>query len=220
MHKGLHSEQELNNYKKYRNVLNRVIKSAEESYYWDSFPQNKNDLEKLWKVSNELAFIKKKVIPSELISDDKIVQDPQSICEIMNNFFANVGKNLADKIQPVTNKPSSFLDNLPCVKHSFFFSTASPDEIATIIRSLKPKKSNRENDIETKFLKYSNVIISPVMCNIFNSCIEQGKFPDSLTFNKSKRVFMTHEAIYLMLAVLLLVEIVVFCIAGSFRGWT
>ena len=138
----------------------------------------------------------------------------------MNNFFANVGKNLADKIQPVTNKPSSFLDNLPCVKHSFFFSPASPDEIATIIRSLKPKKSNRENDIETKFLKYSNVIISPVMCNIFNSCIEQGKFPDSLTFNKSKRVFMTHETIYLMLAVLLLVEIVVFCIAGSFRGWT
>ena len=46
---------------------------------------------------------KKKVIPSEPISDDKIVQDPQSMCEIMNNFFVYVGKNLADKIQPVTN---------------------------------------------------------------------------------------------------------------------
>ena len=41
---------------------------------------------------------KKKVIPSELISDDEIVQDPQSISEIMNSFFVNVGKNLADKI--------------------------------------------------------------------------------------------------------------------------
>ena len=43
-----------------------------------------------------LAFIKKKkkVISLELISDDEIVQDPLSICEIMNNFFVNVGKNL------------------------------------------------------------------------------------------------------------------------------
>ena len=62
---------------------------------------------------------KKKVIPSELISDDKIVQDPQSICEIINKFFVNVGKALADKIQPVTNKPSSFHNNLPRIKHSF-----------------------------------------------------------------------------------------------------
>ena len=189
--KALHSDGELNNYKRYRNVLNRVIKSGKESYYRESFYQNKNDQEKLWKVINELAFIKKKkkVIPSELISDDKIVQDPQSICEIMNNFFVNVGKTLADKIQPVTNKPSSFHNNLPRIKHSFFFSPASSDEIATIIRSLKPKKSNRENNIETKFLKYSNVIISPVICNIFNSCIEQGKFPDSLKIAKVVPIF-------------------------------
>ena len=96
---------------------------------------------------------KRKKNPSKLISDDEIVPDPQSICEIMNNFFVNVGKNLADKIQPVTNEPSSFYDNLPCVEHSFFFSPASPAEIATINRSLKPKKSSREYDIETKFFE-------------------------------------------------------------------
>ena len=162
-----------------------------ESYYRDSFYQNKNDQEKLRKVINELAFIKKKqkVIPSQLISDDKIVLDPQSICEIMKNFFVNVGKNPADKIHPVTNKPSSFHDNLPRVKHCFFFSPASPDEIATIIRSLKSKKSKRENDIETKFLKHSNVVISPVICNIFNSCIEQGKFPDSIKIDEVVPIF-------------------------------
>ena len=69
---------------------------------------------------------KKKVIPSELISDDKIVQNPQSICEIMNNIFVNVGKNLADKTQPITNKPFSFHDNLPRVNpfsHELFFAS-------------------------------------------------------------------------------------------------
>ena len=73
LHKALHSDEELNNYQRYRNVLNRVIKSAKESYFRESFYQNKNDQEKLWKVINELAFIKKKkkVIPSELISTIK-----------------------------------------------------------------------------------------------------------------------------------------------------
>ena len=62
-------------------VLNRVIQSAKESYYRYSFYQNKNDQEKLWKVINEFAFSKKKkIISSELISGNEIVQDPQSIC--------------------------------------------------------------------------------------------------------------------------------------------
>ena len=107
----------------------------------------------------------------------------------MNNFFVNVGKNLVDKIQPITYKPSSFHNSLPRIKHSCFFSPASPDEIATIIRSLKPKKSNRENDIETKFLKYSKVIISCVICNIFNFCIELGKFTDFLKIAEVVPIF-------------------------------
>ena len=41
---------------------------------------------------------RKKVIPLELISDDKIVQDPQNISEIVSSFLVNVGKNDADKI--------------------------------------------------------------------------------------------------------------------------
>ena len=140
-------------------------KSTKESYYRDSFYQNKNDQEKLWKVINELASIKKKkkVIPLEVISSNEIVHNPQSICEIMNIFFVNVCKNLADKIQPITNRPSSFPEIYPVLNTVFFLFHV--DEIATIIRSLKTKKSNRENDIETKFVKYSNAIISPRAAN-------------------------------------------------------
>ena len=107
----------------------------------------------------------------------------------MNNFFVNVGKNLADKIQAVTNKPFVFHGNLPRVKHYFFFSLASPDKIATIIRALKTKKSNIENNIESKLVKCSTVIISTVICNLFNPCIEQGKFPDSLKIVEDVPIF-------------------------------
>jgi len=36
------------------------------------------------------------------------------------------------------------------------FAPAAPNEIISIINNLKPKKAIRENDIDTKFLKYSN----------------------------------------------------------------
>ena len=43
--------------------------------------------------------------------------------------------------------------------------------------------------LKQNFLKYSKVIISPLICNIFNSCIEQGKFPDSLKIAQVVPIF-------------------------------
>ena len=39
----------------------------------------------------------------------------------------------------------------PILARVSLFSPASPDEIATKIRSVKPKKSNRENDMKQIF---------------------------------------------------------------------
>ena len=42
------------------------------------------------------------------------------------------------------------------------------------------KKAVRENDTDNKLLKLSNTIISPFLSSIFNSCIQQEEFPNSL----------------------------------------
>ena len=42
------------------------------------------------------------------------------------------------------------------------------------------KKALRENDIDNKLLKLSNIIISPFLSNIFYSCIQQEEFSNSL----------------------------------------
>ena len=39
------------------------------------------------------------------------------------------------------------------------------------------------------FLQYSNFIISPIICDLFNSCIEQGSFPDALEVAEVVLVF-------------------------------
>ena len=74
-------------------------------------------------------------------------------------------------MEPASSSKQSQINN------SFFFAPAVPEEIILIIRNLKSKKAIREQDIDTKFIKYSNQIISPFIRDLFNSCLEQGKFP-------------------------------------------
>ena len=177
-----YNDETLNNYKLYRNALNRT-KQAKKNYYSEAFVENKNNSGKLWNVINELTNMtnKKKHFPTELETKNGITHDLQVITEELNNYFVTVGKILADTIESSSSiETSSEQNEPPSLANSFYFTPATTGEITAIIRNLNPKKSIRENDIDTKFLKFSNEIISPYICDLFNSCIEQGKFPDAL----------------------------------------
>ena len=52
-------KQALTEHKRYRNILNRAIKSAKEIYYKETIEMNKNNQGKIWDVINEVASMKK-----------------------------------------------------------------------------------------------------------------------------------------------------------------
>ena len=62
-------------------------------------------------------------------------------------------------------------------KNSLFFTPITPKEVTTVIRSLKSEKMilalNFSNIINT-------LILFPYISNLFNSCVEQGEFPDAI----------------------------------------
>ena len=57
-----------NDYKKYRNSLNRVIKTAKQNYYIEAIEANKNNQDQIWKIVKRLAQRKSKTktAPTEL----------------------------------------------------------------------------------------------------------------------------------------------------------
>ena len=65
--------------------------------------------------------------------------------------------------------------------HSFTLFETSRSEVYNLIAGLKINKSTRREDIPTKTIKMSNVLISPVLSSIFNPCIAQGCNPDRMT---------------------------------------
>ena len=151
-----------NDYKKYRNSLNRVIKTAKQNYDDEPIEANKNNQDQIWKIVQCLAQLKSKTktLPTELkVGDKELLDDQEAICYEFNQFFANIGNNLSDHL--INNREVT-------TKNSFFFTPITFEEVATVIRSLKAKKSIRENDISIKFLKYSTLILSPYFGNLFN----------------------------------------------------
>ena len=57
---------------------------------------------------------------------------------------------------------------------------SSTDEVAQLIENLNDKKTVRSNGVETRFIKYSKSIISPIVSDLFNLCVNKGVFPNCL----------------------------------------
>ena len=170
-------------YKKYRNTLNRALECAKRNYYSKILIQNKHNIGKVYEKINEICKLKskKRVLPNKIVDETgSHIEDPQYIAETFNNYFACIGHKMAESIsEPPQKLPISQLHNYSA--NSFFMFPLSTDEVAQLIENLNDKKTVRSNDVETRFIKYSKSIISPIIISdLFNLCVNKGVFPNCL----------------------------------------
>ena len=53
----------------------------------------------------------------------------------------------------------------------------TPQEVSNLIKKLKTNTAKRTSDIETRFVKYANPVISILLSKLINSCISDGIYP-------------------------------------------
>ena len=143
----------------------------------------------MWEVINKSLNKKPKSSKSKITKlkvDSNIITDNKMMADVFNKYFVGIGKNMADKIPQIENTIYSKRE-----VQSMLFNETSPDEIIDIIKSLSSKKCIIESDIPTRFLKVASPIISPILSNIFNACLQKGIYPDSL---KVAQVIPVHKA--------------------------
>ena len=130
----------------------------------------------MWEIVNELTYNKKRslTLPFKLINrDGTVITNHQTIADEFNKYFVNVGKLMADLIAP-GNLNKSYSNS--CVwssnkaSNSIFLSPCSLQEVYNEIAKLGIKKATRTSDIETKFIKYANPVISKFVSDLFNFC--------------------------------------------------
>ena len=171
-------------YKTYRNTLNRLLRRAKSDYYYSVLNEHKGNSKKAWETVNELIYNKKRSSspPSKLMnSNGEAISNPLAIAEEFNEFFTNVGKAMATLLPTVgSNNSKNIVFSKNKASNSIFLSPCSHQEVCHLINQLKEKKAKRASDIETKFIKYANRVVSYFVSDIFNRCLTEGVYPGLL----------------------------------------
>ena len=120
------------NYTRYRNVLTKVLRIAKRNYYYTQFENEKNNVKNTWKIIHSVLNkqpVSKKI--STISFDGKVVDDPRALATLFNDYFVNIGPNLASKI-PHCVKP--FQEYLPSSNSdTMFFAPATKQEVINAI---------------------------------------------------------------------------------------
>ena len=119
--------------------------------------------------------------------DGSEVWEAEDVSEMFCDYFSRIATDLDNDIPRSNTDPLSYLP--PRADRSFFAKHANIDEINKIIMSL-PNKGCDINAIPIFIYKKLSMYLSPIICDIFNSSVSEGIFPEIL---KIARVVPIHK---------------------------
>ena len=169
-------------YKKYKNKLTNIIRISKKDYYHKILEQQKNNIQGTWKILNNI--IKKGTgkpeYPKFLKKDNTFKENAKEIADDFNNFFVNVGPNLAKEIEEPRDKAGldeSLIDQNP---HSIFITSVNEQEILKIVNNFKNKKSTDHTNIDMMIVKNIIENIVKPFTHICNQSFQTGIFPNKM----------------------------------------
>nr|CAI5843030.1 unnamed protein product [Callosobruchus analis] len=167
-------------YKEYRNKTHALIRKTKNLYYENKITEAGNDYKKLWDVINDISGQKNK--NSKQLENltvcregGELINDNLEKAETFNNFFTNIGSNMAQKI-PKENLPKNFLEDVS-IKTSIFLNPITKNEIIQYISKLKNKCSPGLDKITAKTIKTIHQHILSPLLHIINLSFSTGKIP-------------------------------------------
>ena len=163
-----------------RNKFSHAVVTSKNDFYSKLFYDRTMDSRTLWKNINKVINYKtsgRPQISSLKDNDDNIITNPNLISTMFNEYFVNIGENLAKTIPDSKTTFNSLINSPPC---SLFLTPITPHEIKDLINSLNVNKANPSSSIPTTLLKTASPVICHFLSSLFNNCIVNGVFPDIL----------------------------------------
>ena len=143
---------------------------------------NKSNLKATWKLIGMLINRKKNRTQtlSKIVYHNKSYTGKQNICNVLNEYFTNVGPNLADKIPNHQTNPTSYITRP--IPNSFVFRSILVHEVSDQIQNININKATI--GIPSICVKLAGNHLSEALTTIYNNSIAQGTVPDILKISK------------------------------------
>jgi len=127
---------------------------------------------------------------TEINSNGSLSKKPDIITNTLNEYFANVGSNLANKIKKVDGNSTMYINQ---VVDSMFPSPTNETEIINIVKSLSGNKSPGHDEVPPSILKSIIVSIVTPLVQVFNLSFHRGQFPTRLKLAKVVPIFKNDD---------------------------
>lgn len=167
-------------YTRYRNFYKNLIRKVKTEYDKSELQSNMKNSKMLWNKIKKICNIKTKSNNATELTT--INNNPIESLNITNKYFASVGHNLANNILKKNNFTEHELALNTKSKESstsLFLEPTDPNEIITIINSLKIESAPGLDGITPLLLKNTKNIIAEPLAHIFNLSITNGCFPEA-----------------------------------------
>ena len=167
-------------YDRYCNMLNRLLKTARLQYYKQKFEASKQNLKQTWAIINSTIKPGKKCTNiTKLLYNNETITDQKLIAEALNTHFSGIGLALKNAL-PSSNNTAFRKYLSPPIQNSFYLLPTTPTEVNRIIKELKNTSVNI-NIIPPKIMKENSLLISHHISFIFDNMVSLGQYPESLT---------------------------------------
>ena len=141
-------------FRKFRNFVNKEIKTSKSKYYTNLIEGSKGNAGKIWNAVNEASYRKSQsAAPSCIISNEVQHTEPKATTAALNEHFATIGQTLADRLPSFVTKVTPQQRS----NETTIFRILPIDElfIASQLKSLKANKATGLDKISARLLKDS-----------------------------------------------------------------
>ena len=164
-------------FKTTRNKVNIELRNAKKDYYSSKIADQKFNPKKAWKSTNSLLGRQNKpTVINELRVGENNFTNHEDIAEGFNEYFSNIGPNLASNID---SSNYNFETHVKNAKSEFAaFQHVTVNHVSHLLHGLSSNKATGIDKISCKIIKLATPVISDSLTLIFNQAITLSSFPD------------------------------------------
>ena len=164
-------------YKTSRNKVNIELRNAKKDYYSTKIAGQKFNPKKAWKsINNLLGRQNKPTVVNEINLGRKNFTTPKDIAEGFNDYFSNIGPDLASKIDTSNYNFETYTKTAESEFAAFQPVTVS--HVCSLLHGLSSNKATGIDKISCKIIKITAPAISDSLTFIFNQAITLSSFPN------------------------------------------
>jgi hypothetical protein len=165
-------------YRKIRNETNKLIKDKKKAFLKQGFDTHKNNIKKTWQHLRHIIPSKGKDTKISIInSDNGPLTEAKDKANELNNFFANIGPKLANKIPENKFCNYDIIEGNQSENEHFELITVTNDYVLNQLTKLSNNKATGLDNIPSRLLKVAAPIITPIVTFLINHSFATCTFP-------------------------------------------